>query len=86
MTEFVERRQRGMLWQFANNLTRRPFSRIVLIVTMAMTWRVTAWAFEFAFSTAGVGGYDVAATLAAVTAPFAALQAAAFKVYTNGKE
>lgn len=82
----VERRQRGMLWQFANNLTRRPFSRAVLVVTMAMTWRVTVWAFEFARQTAELGGYDVAATIAAVTAPFAALQAAAFKVYTDGKE
>ena len=87
MTEpVVDRRQRGMLWQLGNNLTRRPFSRAVLVVTMAMTWRVTMWAFEFARQTAELGGYDVAATIAAVTAPFAALQAAAFKVYTDGKE
>lgn len=83
---FEERRKHGMLWQFANNLTLRPFSRIVLVVTMLMTWRVTVWAFEFARQTAEMGGYDVAATIAAVTAPFAALQAAAFKVYTEGKE
>ena len=84
MTE--ERRRYGMLGNLANNLTRRPFSRIVLAVTMIMTWRVTVWAFEFARQTAEMGGYDVAATIAAVTAPFAALQAAAFKVYTEGKE
>jgi hypothetical protein len=52
---------------------------------MWMTWRVTAWAFEFANNTAAVTGYDTAATLLAVTGPFAALQAAAFKVYTEGK-
>lgn len=69
-----------------NNLTRRPFSRLVLIVTMAMTWRVTEWAFQFAHETAGVGGYDIAAVIAAITGPFAALQAAAFKVYTENKE
>ena len=68
------------------NLTRRPFSRLVLVVTIAMTWRVTEWAFEFAKMTAGIGGYDVAATIAAITAPFTALQAAAFKVYTEGKQ
>lgn len=67
------------------NLTRRPFSRLVLVVTMWMTWRVTEWAFQFANITAGIGGYDVAATLVAITGPFAALQAAAFKVYTEGK-
>lgn len=68
------------------NLTRRPFSRLVLVITMAMTWRVTEWAFDFARTTAGIGGYDVAATLIAITGPFAALQAAAFKVYTEGKQ
>lgn len=71
---------------FVNNLSRRPFSRFVLLITMAMTWRVTEWAFEFARLTASQGGYDVAATIAAITGPFAALQAAAFKVYTDGKE
>ena len=74
------------LGKLADNLTRRPFSRVVLITTMAMTWRVTEWAFEFARATAGLGGYDVAATLFAITGPFAALQAAAFKVYTEGKD
>lgn len=73
-------------WHLINNLTRRPFSRLVLVVTMAMTWRVTEWAFEFAKATSEAGGLDVAATIAAVTAPFAALQAAAFRVYTEGKE
>lgn len=68
------------------NLVMRPFSRLVLIVTMAMTWEVTRWAFAFANQTAGIGGYDVAATLIAITGPFAALQAAAFRIYTDGKE
>lgn len=72
--------------QFLSNLTRRPFSRLVLLITMAMTWRVTQWAFEFANATTHIGGYDVAATLVAITGPFAALQAAAFKVYTENKE
>jgi|688.fasta_scaffold00571_5 hypothetical protein len=81
----TEERRMSLGWRLLSNLTRRPFSRLVLVVTMWMTWRVTAWAFDFANATAGVGGYDVAATLAAITAPFAALQAAAFKVYTEGK-
>lgn len=77
---------REIFTHFVNNLTRRPFSRAVLIVTIAMTWRVTQWAFEFANATSSIGGYDTAATLLAITGPFAALQAAAFKVYTDGKE
>ena len=71
---------------FLKNLTLRPFSRLVLVITMLMTWRVTDWAFEFARMTSGIGGYDVAATIAAITAPFTALQAAAFRVYTEGKQ
>lgn len=74
-----------LLKAFLENLTRRPFSRLVLLVTICMTWEVTRWAFEFARMTAEVGGYDVAATLAAVTAPFAWLQKTAFEIYTNGK-
>jgi hypothetical protein len=74
------------LESFLKNLTLRPFSRLVLIITLWMTWRVTEWAFEFAHATAGLGGYDVAATIAAITAPFTALQAAAFRVYTEGKQ
>jgi len=74
------------LESFLKTLTLRPFSRLVLVVTMLMTWRVTEWAFEFAHATAGLGGYDVAATIAAITAPFTALQAAAFRVYTEGKQ
>lgn len=77
---------RSIAWNLINNLSRRPFSRLVLLITMAMTWRVTEWAFAFARMTADAGGYDVAATIAAITAPFAALQAAAFRVYTDGKE
>mgnify|MGYP000741790410 CR=1 FL=1 len=73
-------------WRLLANLTHRPFSRLVLCVTMWMTWRVTEWAFVFANTTAAVAGYDTAATLLAVTGPFAALQAAAFRVYTEGKQ
>ncbi len=68
-----------------SSLIARPVSRIVLGITLWMTWEVTKWAFAFADKTAHIGGYDVAATIAAVTAPFAALQAAVFRIYTEGK-
>lgn len=82
----TEDRRISLGWRLLSNLTRRPFSRLVLLVTMWMTWRVTEWAFGFANTTTGITGYDTAATLLAVTGPFAALQAAAFKVYTEGKQ
>lgn len=82
----TEERRMSLWWRLLSNLTRRPFSRLVLCVTMWMTWRVTVWAFEFANHTSAVMGYDTAATLLAVTGPFTALQVAAFKIYTEGKQ
>lgn len=73
-----------MASRFIAELTARPFSRAVLVVTMIMTWRVTVWAFEYAY--AHQADANLATVLLAITAPFTALQAAAFKVYTDGKE
>jgi uncharacterized membrane protein YphA (DoxX/SURF4 family) len=67
------------------DLTARPFSRIVLIVTIIMTWRITVWAFEFAHAMAGHNGMETAAIIAAITVPFTALQGFAFSTYTSGK-
>jgi len=51
---------------------------------MWMTWLVTveAWAFAVSSRFDGVG---TSAVIAAVTAPFAALQAAFFKTYMDSK-
>lgn len=67
-------------WVDQRAITRR----IVLGVTVWMTWRAFAWAAVFAETTTRVGT-DTGLIIAAVTAPIAALQAAAFKVYSEGR-
>lgn len=74
-----------MIVKVLQDLTARPFSRAVLIVTIVMTWRITAWAFEFAHAMAGHNGMETAAIIAAITVPFTALQGFAFSTYTSGK-
>jgi hypothetical protein len=74
-----------MIAKLLQDLTARPFSRAVLIVTIVMTWRITLWAFEFAHAMAGHNGMETAAVIAAITVPFTALQGFAFSTYTSGK-
>lgn len=72
----------GAFWQFIDD--RAIVRRIVLFVTLWMTWDSFTWAARFAEHTAK-SGMDVAAIVAAVTGPIAALQAAVFKVYSDGR-
>lgn len=57
----------------------------VLGVTVWMTWRITVWAIAFSnlWLLADKDGLQTAAVVAAITAPFAALQAFAFKLYVD---
>lgn len=65
---------------------RAIIRRTVLFVVLWMTWRVTEWSFSFAFDAMNAGkGMEVAAMLAAVTMPFAALQAFVFKWYSDSR-
>jgi hypothetical protein len=69
---------------------RRNFISIraaTLGVTVWMTWRVTVWAFSITqlWILSDKSGIETAAVVAAVTAPFAALQAFAFKWYLGAK-
>lgn len=69
-------------------IDRRHFVSVrsaVLGVTVWMTWEVTRWAFDFAHATK-LPGLEAAAVIAAITAPFAALQAAVFKFYMDAKD
>lgn len=70
------------LLDFLDN--RAVIRRIVLFVTLWMTWRGFEWAGQFA-STTPKSGLEVAAIITAVTAPVAALQAAVFKVYSSSR-
>lgn len=57
----------------------------VLAATVWMTWEVTRWAFAYAQASAPAS-IDDAAVIAAVTAPFCALQAAVFGRYMSAKD
>lgn len=58
--------------------------RIVLGVAIWMTWRVSEWAMSFAVSSTRPG-VDLAAVVAAVTAPVTVFGGYAFKVYADSK-
>lgn len=69
---------------------RRNFISIraaTLGITVWMTWRVTVWAFSITqlWILSDKSGIETAAVVAAITAPFAALQAFAFKTYLEAK-
>ena len=64
--------------------SRSVIRRIVLFVTLWMTWAAFAWAAGFAETTLK-SGIEVAAIIGAVTAPIAALQAFIFKIYAEGR-
>lgn len=69
-------------WQWIDE--RSIIRRIVLFITLWMSWESFAWAADFAESTAK-SGLEVPAIIAAVTAPIAALQGYVFKVYAQGR-
>ena len=79
-----------MIASFFEWADRRNFISVrsgVLYVTVWMTWRVTEWAFALtsAWMNSGKTGIETAAVVAAVTAPFTALQVFAFKTYMESK-
>jgi hypothetical protein len=65
---------------------RAIIRRVVLFVTLWMTWRAFNWAGEYASSVNNLSGMDIAAIIAAVTAPITYLQAAVFKIYSEGRK
>ena len=84
----TEERRRPIVQRFAAWADRRHFISVrtaVLSATVAMTWQVTVWAFEFARAST-LPGIETAAVIAAITAPFCALQAAAFGQYMKSKD
>jgi hypothetical protein len=65
---------------------RAIIRRVVLFVTLWMTWRAFAWAADFASSLPDKSGVDMAAIIAAVTAPITYLQASVFSTYAAGRQ
>lgn len=64
---------------------RAVVRRAVLFITLWMTYSITVQAWNFAH-TSTFDGTGTAAVIAAVTAPFAALQAFVFNTYVKGKQ
>jgi hypothetical protein len=58
--------------------------RVILFITVYMTWKSFEWAAHFA-GTSTKSGLEEAAIIAAVTAPISALQGFVFKVYTESR-
>lgn len=63
--------------------SRAIVRRIVLFVTLWMTWRSFTWAAEYATVYQAGAGADMALLVGAVTAPIAALQGFVFKIYSE---
>lgn len=64
---------------------RRIVHRLMLFITLWMTWEAFHWATMYA-STVEISGMDAAAIIAAVTAPISALQGYVFKVYSESRK
>lgn len=74
-------------WDWVDS--RAVVRRIVLLVTLYMTYASFSWAARFAemyLAAKSGGGLDVAAIIGAVTAPISVLQGFIFKAYIEGKE
>lgn len=65
--------------------SRAVIRRVVLGVTVWLTYEITVAAWNFA-AHSPFDGVGTAAVIAAVTAPFAALQGFAFHTYTQGRK
>jgi len=64
---------------------RAVVRRMVLFFTLWMTYEITVSAWSFA-GTSTFDGIGTAAVIAAVTAPFAALQGFVFHSYSQGRK
>ena len=59
--------------------------RVVLGIAVWMTWRATVWATAFA-AASDKPGLEVAAIIAAATAPLTLFTAAVFKAYVESRQ
>ena len=83
----MEERRAALPQRFISWADRRHLVSVrsaVLGVTIWMTWEITKWAFQFAYAPE-IDPIGKAAIIAAVTAPFAALQGAVFSSYMSVK-
>lgn len=71
-------------WDWVDN--RSVVRRIVLFITLWMTWVAFNWAGIYALAMADKSGLEAAAIIAAVTAPISVLQGYVFKIYAEGRK
>ena len=66
---------------------RAIFRRIAFVIVLVMTWRITEWAMTFAehWLNGTKTGMDAAAMIGAITVPFATLQGAVLKIYSDSR-
>ena len=77
MTKFSQ------LWEWIDE--RDIDKHLLSIVILLGTFKVTSWAMGFAEMVKSQSGIEVAAIIAAVTAPYMALQAAAIAFYFKAR-
>ena len=71
------------LWDFIDE--RDIDKHIVSLFILWGTWKITDWSMGFAAALGAKPGIEVAAVIAAVTAPYMALQAAAIAFYFRSR-
>lgn len=71
------------LWDFVDR--RGVIRRAVLAAAIWMTWRASAWAMIYA-ETSARPGIDIAAIVAAVTAPVTLFAGSVFAAYIKSRE
>jgi len=74
------------LWGWLERKNFVSVHAFLLYVTTWMTWEITIQAWRYAFTTSLTSGIEAAAVIGAVTVPFAALQAAVFKIYSESRK
>lgn len=72
----------GQVWDFIDR--RGVIRRIVLGIAIWMTWRVSVWAMGYAVDSPRPG-IDIAAIIAAVTAPVTVFGGYIFKQYVESR-
>ena len=71
------------VWDWVD--TRRIFRRCCVIWCLWMTWRITEWSMGFAEASTARTGIDIAAIIAAVGVPIAALQGLVVRDYFESR-
>lgn len=82
----VEKQHKSLLTRLWDWVDRRDADKhAVSIVILSGTYVLTQWAMRFAEANSSKSGTEIAAIIAAVTAPYLAVQAAAIKFYFESR-